>query len=501
MNITTRYNPVSQRFTIREFGNKFFRAFDEINFDKVNPTKDKIRYPIGWDDKHDRGIVWSTTNGQMPEGFISGIEHYTNNNPINIIDLKSNIKTLDFVKEKDDIKYWQSFVDNGYDYFVFIGKNRTLTSIYKIWKSLLMGETTYDYLDNENYVIEVKIFDRNFDNKWKGEFYRGEKTQYADTLIMMYVSYDCNINDTIYSICTDLHKKRILNYIYDKDAVTQYKDRWWIFKNMWYLQTKKWKDDAKKMEAMWRNNDDVPDNFNTLFGKLLDYIKYVNNTYATFSNKSKIKKDLLGDNFLKVAWMVLIELYKSNHSINIDKKNDDIFKVIVEYFISKISDKKTIYGWTEKERLLWMDLKKGLSYDRPVFKDADRLIVGDDQLTLMLKSLQTELINNILVKEGIIIKKEKRKSFTSEDQLILFEKNSGYIRVNGCKEKSDGSIEWFSSKNEPLYKEYTLQEFMQEATNIDHIDAIARSGTNNFDNLELATKDFNSWKGADKLIQ
>jgi hypothetical protein len=500
MNNTTRYNPVSQRFTIREFGNKFFRQFDEINFDKIIPTKHDVIYPIGWDDKHDRGIVWSTTK-DMPEGFISGIEHFTNNNPINIIDLKSNIKTLDSVKEKDDIKYWQSFVDNGYDYFVFIGKNRTLTSIYKVWKSLLIGETTYDYLDNENYVIEVKIFDRNFDNKWKGEFYRGEKTQYADTLIMMYVSYDCDINDTIYSICNDSNKKRILGYIFDKDAVTQYKDRWFVFKNMWYLQTKKWKDNAKEMEAMWRNNDTVPTNFNTLFGKLLDYIKYVNNTYASFSNKSKIKKDLLGENFLKVAWMVLIELYESNHSINIDKKPDDIFKVIVEYFISKISDKTTIYGWTEKERLLWMDLKKGLSYDRPVFEDSDRLIVGEDQLTLMLNALHTELVDNILVREGIVIKKQKRKSFSSEDQVVLFQNKKGLIRVNGCKEKYDGSIEWFSDETTPLYKKYTLQEFMAEKTHIDHIEAIARSGTNDGNNLELATEEFNLWKGADKLIQ
>jgi hypothetical protein len=500
MNNTTRYNPVSQRYTIREFGNKFFRPFDEINFDTISKTKREKIYPIGWDDKHDRGIVWSTTK-DMPEGFIRGIEHYTNNNPINIIDLKSNIKTLDSVREKNDINYWQSFIDNGYDYFVFIGKNRTLTSIYKVWKSLLIGETTYDYLDNENYVIEVKIFDRNFDNTWKGEFYRGEKTQYADTLIMMYVSYECKINDTVYSIINDSKGKRVLGYIYDANAVELYKDRWFVFKNMWYLQTKKWKDNAKEMEAMWRNNDEVPTNFNTLFGKLLDYIKYVNNTYASFSNKSKIKKNLLGENFLKVAWMVLIELDKLNHSINIDKKSDDIFKVIVEYFISKMSDKNTIYGWTEKERLLWTDLKKGLSYDKPVFEDSDRLILAEDQLTLMLNALNKELINDILVKEEIVIKKQKRKSITIEDLLILFENKLRYIRVNGCKQKRDGTLEWFSSPNEPLYKIYTLQEFMEEATNIDHIDAIARSGTNDLDNLELTTKEFNLWKGADKLIQ
>lgn len=501
MNNTTRYNPVTERYTIREFGNKFFRKFDEINFDKIIPTKHDVIYPIGWDDKHDRGLVWSTTKS-MPKDFIVGIESFVNNNPINIIDLKSNIKTLDSVKEKDDIKYWQSFVDSGYDYFVFIGKNRTITSIYKVWKSLVTGETTYDYLDNDKYVIEVKIFDRNFDNDWKGEYYRGEKTQYADTLIMMYVSYDCQINDIVYSICTDSNKKRLIGYVWDENAVTQYKDRWWVFKNMWYLETKKWKDDASKMQQMWQHNKDVPDNFNILFSKLLDYIKYVNKYASISNNKTTIRKDLLGENFLKVAWMTLVELYNSNHTINPDKDSDDINKVIVEHFILKMADKKTIYGWTEKEALYWMDLKKGLAYDnKPVFEDSDRKMIGDDQLTLMLNALQTELINNTLVKQEIVIKKQKRKSFTSKDQIILFENKKGLIRVNGCKEKSDGSIEWFSDETNALYKKYTLEEFMAEKTHIDHIEAIARSGTNDAHNLELATEEFNLWKGADKLIQ
>ena len=502
MNNTSRYNPVVERYTIRDFGNKFFRQIDEINFDKDISSKDDIIYPIGWDDKHDRGLVWDTTDN-MSKDFINGIQSFTTNNPINIIDLVSNVRTLDSVKEKKDIKYWQSFIDEGYNYFVFIGKNRTLTSIYKVWKSLVNNESTYSDLDKPDYVIEVKIFDRNFDNVWKGEFYRGEKTQYADSPIMMYVSYDCPINDYIYDTSTkNPTRKPILNSIFDKNEIIQYVDRWWVFTNLWYFVTQKWKNDLKKMEKMWENKEDVPPYFNTLLGKLFDYIDYVDNRYASFANKKKVKKELLSVNFLKLAWMILIELHKSGYGLNVKKKNDDLFEKIVDYFLDKIDDTKTIYGYTEKEKLFWKDLKKGLSYSVNVYSDENRTInIGKEQTPLMLKALQTELIDSVLISNEIVVKKEKRKSFTTEDQLSLFKKSFGRIRVNGCKEKSDGSIEWFSDPTKPLYKEYTKREFMAEKTHIDHIDAIARSGTNNTNNLELATEEFNLWKGSDRLIQ
>ena len=183
-----RYNPKTQRLTILEFGNKFFTKNGKILTDEIDM---RTQYPLGWDDLHDRDVVWTTTPN-MIDDFIQGIEDFTVINPFCILDLGSNIKTLDKVENRMDITYWEEQRKNN-DFFVFVGKNRTLTAIYKVWLSMVMGESTYDRI--KDYVIEYKLFDKNFTLQWKGEIYRGEKTQYPDSEIMMLVSYPCQIGN------------------------------------------------------------------------------------------------------------------------------------------------------------------------------------------------------------------------------------------------------------------------------------------------------------------
>ena len=79
--INKRYKPVTQRLTIRKFGDTFFRSNDDINFNEPSTSeKDKV-YPVGWDDLHDRDVVWTTTKN-MVEDYIEGIGRYCDNNPI-----------------------------------------------------------------------------------------------------------------------------------------------------------------------------------------------------------------------------------------------------------------------------------------------------------------------------------------------------------------------------------------------------------------------------------
>ena len=49
----------------------------------------------------------------------------------------------------------------------------------------------------------LKIFDKYMDSEWKGEFYRGEKTIYPDSDIMMKISYE-NFDDNNYIIFGNL---------------------------------------------------------------------------------------------------------------------------------------------------------------------------------------------------------------------------------------------------------------------------------------------------------
>ena len=137
---SNRYKPVVQSLSLEEFGDRFFRDIDDVNFDDPNLKKgDKKVFPIGWDDKHDRDLVWNTTKS-MSDDYIQGILEYKDNNPINIIDLVKNDEDLDIVKHKKSKEYFRKYIDDSYKYYVFIGKNRTITAIWKAYKGLQIEE-------------------------------------------------------------------------------------------------------------------------------------------------------------------------------------------------------------------------------------------------------------------------------------------------------------------------------------------------------------------------
>ena len=93
MDLDKRYTPKVQRLGFEEFGDKYFRSLDEINYtDKSVPRKQRI-YPMAWDDYQDRDMVW-TTKPQMIRNFITGQKRHCVNNPINIIVLKDNITII-----------------------------------------------------------------------------------------------------------------------------------------------------------------------------------------------------------------------------------------------------------------------------------------------------------------------------------------------------------------------------------------------------------------------
>ncbi len=68
-----RYKPKTQELTILEFGNKFFTKDGKtLSPDDIDM---KNQYPLGWDDLHDRDVVWNTTPN-MSDDFIQGIEDF-----------------------------------------------------------------------------------------------------------------------------------------------------------------------------------------------------------------------------------------------------------------------------------------------------------------------------------------------------------------------------------------------------------------------------------------
>lgn len=504
-----RYKPKTQEATIIEFGNKFFTKNGKtLSPDDIDM---KTQYPLGWDDLHDRDVVWNTTPN-MSDDFIQGIEDFTVINPFCIIDLGSNIKTLDPVEEREDIRYWETQQKKN-DFFVFVGKNRTLTAIYKVWLSLVNGETTYESI--KDYLIEYKLFDKNFTLKWKGEIYRGEKTQYPDSEIMMLVSYPCQIGTWIYNYVKGLPglskdgkvskknlnkgKLSILKNIFKPDNIVKYEHRQLIFDLMLYVKNRSLNSTKKERLNMWKNDEDVPNGFRTLMTYLEGWILYLKETTQkekAFTNK------WFTSNRIKLIMMILTELEHLNLKLKKGVKWNDFYKELLTYIIdSSVSGK--VYGYSDAgEDIKWLNLVRGLNFSKGIFEDKEcKIPIDMTQYEIMRNAFTEEFITD-LVSKGLLVKVEKRKNFTIQKRLELFFKAKGMIRVNGLVKRLDGREEWFNPNDKDrLYQHYTIIQFFQIDKNIDHIKSLRGGNSNDDDNLELTTAEFNNFKSDSVLIK
>ena len=495
--INKRYKPKTQQLTIRKFGDTFFRSIDEINFKEPSTLeKDKL-YPVGWDDLHDRDVVWTTTKN-MVDDYIEGIGRYCDNNPICLIDLKSNVKTLDPVFQKDSIEYWNSFIEQGYEYFVFIGKNRTLTSIYKIWSSLKNGDSTYSYLDNDDYVVEFKIFDKYFDNDWKGEFYRGEKTIFPDTEIMKLVSYPCKIGTWIYKYVKDESKLSILKNIFSWESIVKYEHRELLFDLMWYHGNNTYFGSPKLREEWWSGDKEVPKGFRDVMNRVEGWIQFLN---TTTTQEKGFRKSWLTSNRSKFIFMIFNSIKQLNLTVSEKGKWDDFYVELLTY-ISKSMASKEKYGYTDNTDLTWNKLVSGLSYSSKPYEDEDCTKPMDMYQFQLLRNIVNEQFITKCISNGILIEIEPRENFDIKKRLELFFKNGQMIRVNGLVEKDNATQVWYDSNTKDiLYKKYSVVEFFQIQKDVDHIESLRTGGTNDDSNLELTTSGFNKFKSTYRLIQ
>jgi len=501
-----RYLPITQRLTILEFGNKFFTKNGKVL--KPDDIDMNTQYPLGWDDLHDRDVVWTTTPNMIND-FIKGIENFTVINPFSILDLGSNIETLDKVENREDINYWTTQKKKN-DFFVFVGKNRTLTAIYKVWLSLIKGESTYDHI--KDYIIEYKLFDKNFTLQWKGEIYRGEKTQYDDSEIMMLVSYPCQIGTWIYNYVKGLAgfdkdgkekeknlnkgKLDILKNIFSNDSIIKYEHRALIFDLMRYVKNRTLKSTKKERENMWKNNEDVPDGFRALMTRLEGWIKFLSKAQKkTFSNK------WFTTNRITFVMMILRELEHLNLKINKDKKWDDFYEGLLNYIVTS-STSKHIYGYTDSTDLTWIQLIAGLNYSAKVYNDKDCTIPNGSEQYEIMRNVFTEEFIWDMVNKNILVEVKKRKNFSLMKILSLFIGCGQLVRVNGLVRRKDGSEEWFNpNSKDKLYEYYTILKFIQSHTDVDHIKSLRGGNSNDDDNLELTTSEFNKFKSSSELIK
>lgn len=516
MDITYRYTPLTKRLGFEEFGDKFFRNLDEIDYEDKKVYREDRIYPMAWDNYQDRDLVW-LTDEKMIHDFIEGQKSHCVNNPVNIIDLESNIKSLrdslHYVMYKDDVKYYQHYVDMGYKYFIFIGKNRITLPLYRIWKGIKENNPDFNifkFNDEEgNYIynVEYKLFTKNMDSKWKGEFYRGEKTIFPDSPMMLKISYDCHINKFIYKWCESHSNRKLFSPTWNEKKFILAKPKEFIDECMWYVKENTFigishSEFNDKDINRWKNNEKIPSGFNSSWKKFEEYYKYI----LKYSGGAKdFIKEWTTESKLRLVFKLIHDIKSLNY---IPKDKNKGWNIVFDRFFEFVSREllsTTKYGFTTKTELDFKNLLMGIKVSgdiytqRPNNTEEKRKFTTNKQQHEVLFDVISQKFLQPLLRDGTLVEVEQRAGIPTDEKYGIFFDNDMLIRINGQK-KDTG--EWFNSSDKTLYKKVTLKEFVRMERNLDHVLSLkSGKGNNDKDNLEWTTKEYNSWKAEDDIVE
>lgn len=505
MNLELRYTPNALKMGFEEFGDKYFRKLSEINYYQENIPRLKRIYPMAWDNYQDRDLVW-TAKPYMITDYIDGVKRHCTNNPVNIIILRDNIKSLsktEITKEqyKKDIQYFQNFVDNGYDFFIFIGKNRITLPLFQIWKGIKEGLPAFDIFKEKNkngeyiYSVEYKIFDKYMDSEWKGEFYRGEKTIYPDSDMMMKISYDCPINQWIYDWVEDEDNRADFSKTWNSQAFTLAKPKEFIDECMYYQKNKNYLGASTDIKR-WKDKESVPTGFVTNWNRFVQFYKYIS-VYC--DGDKSMETTWKNENRMRLVFKTLVDMNDLKFKPKENKSKDwlPIFDELFEFVHTEISNPKS-YGWSSRTSLDFNQLTQGLKVSGAVYKKRNKIdqMEGVSQHKILTDIFAEKFFTPLLTK-GMVVEVTPRKSKSVDAGFALFFKNNMKVRINGQKQCG----EWYNEDDKTCYKKFTFKEFVQLSRNLDHILTLRSGmGSNDDDNLEWTTQGYNQWKGKSNTI-
>ena len=174
----------------------------------------------------------------------------------------------------------------------------------------------------------------------------------------------------------------------------------------------------------------------------------------------------------------------------------DVWDSVIEFIIKEKED-DVAYGFSSRTALDFNQLLGGLKVGGDVYtkRGKEGKKEGVTQLILIEKVL--DKLYAKLLDDGIVHDIKRRKPKSPGLGYKLFLDGDRRLRDNG-QDKETG--EWYKGPKEPLYtKELTFKEFIQNARNLDHVEAIADGGSDDLSNFEWATEGYNKWK-SNKVI-
>jgi hypothetical protein len=491
---------------------------------------------MAYDSMVDRFITWFKEQHRI-KSYEKSLKVGSHIGTIVLIDLKSNIESLEslktikeFVYYKEEIQseidYWKSYYyeKDGktirFRYYVIVGKNRSLLAIPKIYEEYVMSNIAHI---QESLEVDVKIFTKFVSREFKTELYRNEKNNMKDTPLQELIGYGGPMAEFIAIYPKEKLPKSILHHLFKEEDFLMIKERE-LISDLYAVHCGMYGrgNSAQFIEKQFVDGLKIQANFESYLNFYFNVIK----AWITYRDNGEHKRYPIATGH---SWRILLyEVCKNvrNSKLNINLTEKEIYKQIINTFLetrAELEEELDVYGYlTGKSTALtienfWTGLASSTCVHRADFEKFDSNFQWDkDEIAKskdIISGYQWDVMNKIfldrfwqkLADEQLIVLPAKR-GFEPNEVSYIVKRDEYKVRINGEVYNSNNEPIKFSDEHptDPFIKEYgpdidyvilPYSKLMGDEIQIDHIPAYTKNKeVKDLDKCEATTSTFNNWK-------
>lgn len=507
---------------------KPFPTYHDIKTSEDAISEDLKKVCMAYDDVSDRGIVWVTEPHRV-DSYKESLLDQTHVGVIGIIDLKSNIESfqklltdVNFLSHKDEIEeeisYWSNYYQEskGHEYFVIIGKNRSLYAIPKIYEDILdqFGTEQGTKILKEKFFVEVKVYPEFVTREYKTALYRNEKNNFKDTDLMEWIGFPSPITDLLSEQTKTKLAKEVFKKMFDIDGRIKYIDRelvldcYSLFQNKY--GEKNWM--KKQFEDKIKLNTKFTSSF-TFFLKLYKQWYYLRDNGETTKIRDSQTLRML---MFKCSQLLLTGPY---NLVNNTTQYSDVLRAIFQAH-ENLSSSTKHYGFrNDGASLTFKELKSGMKSSSGYFNKDGKLYSNNDvfdedrkdvdyvsrkQGDVLVEIFSSEFFKVLADSDKLVL--PAKRGFTTQEFSSISKRDGAKVRINGEVYDKDGNVQLFSDihPNDSMIKEFgTNTEYVTlpferlwgSEVQVDHIPPYSKNkNVKDLDKCELTSAGFNNWK-------
>ena len=486
-----------------------------------------------FDNKNDRGLVWLLELLRV-SGYKNAVFNNEHEGLIVLIDIQSNIKSFKELKDMKDsliytsiiddvIAYWSSFLKNGHTHFVVIGKNRFLLAIPSIYHEAIEDGKLEMY--NDEFVVDVKVWKKFVTSDFKSTLYKNEKGNFIDNDIQMLIGNPSPYTDVVYELTKTPFNVDVLKNLFKSEELLAYMDRQ-LIADLLTILNGEYTNLKPFLKNAFESRRTVTQREKTLINRWFKlhhywFIDKKNGINTVYPKSSQTFKMLMMQLFL--------EIEEDGYKLVSDSPATFSKVMATAQLVRSDMDVPTKFYalGTKDQPLNFGELMGGYKGTSATWRDDLGLIKVGQSIPVSKKvsGNQHELLNELyiseikkrLIKEKIIIKKQKRSATTIDKQhIISLDKKDDRVLVRVdvlvIDPKTEKQIRFSEVRpDDPVYKKYGISGSdyawipLSEINTQDHwVEHIIPFNTDpeqyDINSMEISSATLNRWRQDKEIV-